>query len=436
MEKLKLFPLTATINESGHLDIGGCDCVNLIKEFGSPLYVFDETTLRTQCRSFRDEFATRYNNSLVIYASKAFSNKAIINIIKEEGLGLDIVSGGELAVAASVSFPHDKIFFHGNNKTEPELEYALQYGVGYIVVDNFYELDLLTKLALKRNIRQKIMLRLSPGIDAHTHKYTTTGILDSKFGFPLVTGQAEAAVKQAMSSSNLELVGLHCHLGSPIFETSPYKLAVALIMDFAGKMEKKYGFHLQQFSPGGGFAVQYTTRQPAPEPAEYAEDIVASIIESSAKHGIASPGLIVEPGRAIIARAGIALYTVGAKKEIPDVRTYIFVDGGMGDNIRPALYQAEYEVLAADAANIPENTISTIAGKYCESGDILIKDAHTAPLSHGNIIAIPVAGAYATSMSSNYNMIPRPAIVMANKGKARLIRKRESYEDLIRLDAL
>lgn len=436
MEKLKLFPVSASINKSGHLDINGCDCVDLVKEFGSPLYVFDKATLQSQCRIFRDEFARRYKNSLVIYASKAFSHKAIINIIKEEGLGLDIVSGGELAVAASISFPRDKIFFHGNNKTKAELEYVLNYGAGYIVVDNFYELELLNKLARENNIRQQIMLRLSPGIDAHTHKYTTTGILDSKFGFPLITGQAAAAVKQAMSSLNIELVGLHCHLGSPIFETAPYKLAIELIIDFAATMEKEYGFQLQHFSPGGGFAVQYTTEQPAPEPAEYADDIITAVVESSAKHGIASPRIIVEPGRAIIARAGIALYTVGATKEIPDLRTYVFVDGGMGDNIRPALYQSEYEALAADNAKVPENEIVTIAGKYCESGDILIKDAHMAALSPGNIIAIPVAGAYATAMSSNYNMIPRPAIVMVNNGKARLIRKRESYDDLLRLDSL
>jgi diaminopimelate decarboxylase len=436
MNKLELFPITASVNKSGHLDIGGCDCIDLIKEFGSPLYVFDENTLRAQCRSFSNEFAKKYSDSVVIYASKAFSNKAIINIIKEEGLGLDIVSGGELAVAASVAFPKDKIFFHGNNKTRNELEYALEYGVGYIVADNFYELEMLNQLALKRNIRQKIMLRLSPGIDAHTHKKTTTGILDSKFGFPLITGQAEDAIKQAMSSSNLELVGLHCHLGSPIFETNAYKLAIELIIEFASKMKQKNGFSLQRFSPGGGFAVQYTTKKPAPNPAEYAEIIVAALSESCTKYKISRPSLIIEPGRAIVARAGVTLYTVGSRKEIPGVRTYVFIDGGMGDNIRPAFYQSEYEAILVDNPNANENSVNTIAGKYCESGDILIKDAHTAFLAQGSIVAIPATGAYAPAMASNYNMIPRPAIILVRNGKARLIRKRETYEDLLKLDNL
>jgi diaminopimelate decarboxylase len=434
MEKLKLFPLTTLINKSGHLDIGGCDCLELIKEFGSPLYIFDEAMLRTQCRSFSDEFTRRYKDSLVVYASKAFSNKAVINIIKEEGLGLDIVSGGELAVAKSVSFPQDKIFFHGNNKTRDELQYGLEYRVGYVVVDNFHELELLNKLALNNNIKQKIMLRLSPGIDAHTHKKTTTGILDSKFGFAMETGQAEDAVKQAMSSSNLELIGLHCHLGSPIYDTSPYKLGIDIIIAFAAKMRQEYGFQLKYFSPGGGFAVQYTTDKPAPAPAEYAEDITAALIEASTRYGISQPWLTIEPGRAIIARAGVTLYTVGSRKEIPNIRTYVFVDGGMGDNIRPSFYQSEYEAILADNPGAREDSINTIAGKYCESGDILIKDAHTAPLAQGNVVAIPATGAYAPAMASNYNMIPRPAIVMVNNGKARIIRKRESYEDLIRLD--
>jgi diaminopimelate decarboxylase len=434
MEKLNLFPITTSINKAGHLDIGGCDCLELIKEFGSPLCVFDETTLRTQCRSFSDEFTRRYRDSLVIYASKAFSSKAIINIIKGEGMGLDVVSGGELAVAESVSFPQDKIFFHGNNKTEAELEYALKYRVGYIVVDNFHEMELLNKLAANQSINQKIMLRLSPGIDAHTHKKTTTGILDSKFGFAMETGQAEDAVKQAMSSSNLRLVGLHCHLGSPIYETSPYKLGIDLIIAFAAKMKQEYGFQLKYLSPGGGFAVQYTTDKPAPSPAEYAEDITSALVEACTKYGISQPWLTIEPGRAIVARAGVTLYTVGSRKEIRDIRTYVFIDGGMGDNIRPSFYQSEYEAILADNPEAVEDSISTIAGKYCESGDILIKDAHTAPLAQGNIIAVAATGAYAPSMASSYNMVPRLAIVMVNNGKARIIRKRESYEDLMRLD--
>jgi diaminopimelate decarboxylase len=434
MNKLDLFPITAKINNSGHLEVGGYDCVDLVNKYGSPLYVFDESTLRHQCRSFQNEFSKRYENILVIYASKAFLNKAIANIIKDEGLGLDVVSGGELALARSVSFPADKIYFHGNNKTVNELNDALNYKLGRIVVDNFYELEMLNKLAGNRRTRQRILLRLSPGIDAHTHKHTTTGILDSKFGFPIATGQAETAVKQAISLSNLDLIGLHCHLGSPIFETDPYKMAIEVMIDFTSDMSAKYGLQLQEFSPGGGFAVQYITEQPAPSPAIYAQDIVTVLTESITRHKLANPKLIVEPGRAIVAQSGIVLYTAGASKNIPDIRNYIFVDGGMGDNIRPALYQSKYEVLVADAANTAEDSINTIAGRYCESGDILIKGAHTAPVKPGSIIAVPVAGAYAIPMSSNYNMIPRPAIIMVKQGKAKLIRKRESYADLIRLD--
>lgn len=434
MEKLRLFPLTATINNAGHMEIGGCDCVDLISKFGSPLYVFDDYTIRTKCRIFIKEFTARYANSSIIYASKAFLNKSIANIIKNEGLGLDIVSGGELALAKSVSFPHNKIYFHGNNKTERELKEALNYRVGYVVADNFHELTLLHELLLNSNIKQKILLRISPGIDAHTHQYTTTGILDSKFGFPISTGQAEDAIKLALSSANMDLIGLHFHLGSPIFDIKPFKTAIELVIDFAQNMHNKYDFKLNELSVGGGFAVQYTMDQPAPEISEYAEVITACLTESLKTKGLPDLKLIVEPGRAIIAQAGIALYTVGAKKEIPDIRNYIFIDGGMGDNIRPALYQSRYEAIVADKANLEENSIITIAGKYCESGDILIRDTKIAPVEHGNFIAIPVAGAYAPSMSCNYNMIPRPAIVMVQNGKTRIIRKRESYQDLLRLD--
>ena len=280
------------------------------------------------------------------------------------------------------------------------------------------------------------MLRLAPGVDAHTHRYTTTGILDSKFGFPVSTGQAEDAVARAISSSNLNLTGLHFHLGSPVNEISPYKMAIEIILNFAKEMETKYSFQLVEFSPGGGFAIQYMLNSSILAIAEYAETITSTLVNVTSKLTSRQPRLIIEPGRAIVGQAAIALYTVGAIKDIPGIRKYVCVDGGMGDNIRPALYEARYDAIVANKVEVEESLKVSIAGKYCESGDILAKDVTLAPVSAGDIIAMPVCGAYAVPMSSNYNIVPRPAIVMVKNGKARLIRKRENYKDLMRLDSI
>ena len=434
LSKLSLFPLTSHVNGLGHLCIGGCDSIELAREYGTPLYVFDEFTIRSKCQEFENEFKKRYLDTLVIYASKAFLSKPIALILKEEGLGLDVVSGGELSIAQTISFPPDKIYFHGNNKTTDELNLALDWKIGRIVVDNFHELTILDRLASAKGIRQNILLRLTPGVDPHTHRYTTTGILDSKFGFPLITGQAEEAVAKAMSASNLDLVGLHFHLGSPIPDTSPYQLAIDLTLHFAKEMGNKHGLDLKEISPGGGFAVNYTRDSRIPSIADYSEAIITKLLNTADKLSLAHPRCIIEPGRAIMGQAGVALYTVGAIKEITGIRKYVCVNGGMGDNIRPALYEAEYEALIANKINEEEMTEVTIAGKYCESGDILVKNATIASVLTGDTIAIPVAGAYSIPMASNYNMIPRPAIVMVKDGKAHLIRKRESYEDLMKLD--
>jgi len=433
--KLSLFPLTTKINNQGHISIGGCDAIDLATKFGTPLYLFDEFTLRHKCREFKTAFSTHYPHSLVIYASKAFLHPALALIIQQEGLGLDVVSGGELSLAHSVDFPPAKIYFQGNNKTPEELKLALNWNIGRIVVDNFYELELLNQLAKEKKLSQNILLRLTPGVDPHTHEYTTTGILDSKFGFPLAaTAQAEEAVKQAMSASNLNLLGFHFHLGSPIYETKPYELAVELVLHFASEMKQKLGFQLAEFSIGGGFAVQYTLDSKVLAVADYAQTITDRINNLIPRMDLSFPQLIVEPGRAIVGQAGVALYKVGAIKEIPHVRKYICVDGGMSDNIRPALYQARYEALVANKALEAENDLATIAGKLCESGDILVKDANLASVSSGDIIAIPVCGAYSIPMWSNYNASLNPAIVMVNHGEARLIRRRQSYPDLMTLD--
>jgi diaminopimelate decarboxylase len=432
--KLQLFPLTVEVDNSGHLFVGGCDCIELVKEFGTPLYIFDEFTLRAKCKEFQAEFSNRYKNMLVAYASKAFLNRAIAGIVKEEGLGLDVVSGGELSIAGSVDFPSENIFFHGNNKTPDELNLALERETGRIVVDSFHEMELLGTLAHKKGTVQKILLRITPGIDAHTHKKTTTGILDSKFGFPMATGQAATAIEKALANPGLELTGIHFHLGSPLFETSPYELAIEATLSFVKDVQKTCEFHLQEFSTGGGFAVQYTVDSPVPGVAAYAEVITNTLKNTVRRLDLDEPRLIIEPGRAISSQAGIALYTVGAIKEIPDVRTYVCVDGGMGDNIRPAFYESKYEAIVANRIGEKESSKVTVAGKYCESGDILARDINISPVNAGDIIAIPVCGSYSIPMSSNYNMVPRPAIILVHDKKARIIRKRESYDDLMRLD--
>jgi len=429
-----ILPHTAGVNKRGHLTIGGCDAAKLAVKFDTPLYIFDEATLRGTCAEFYKEFGRRYADTLVIYAAKAFLNRALARIFKQEGLGLDVVSGGELSIARSADFPMDKVFFHGNNKLREEIELAIGWGVGRIVVDNLRELALVNQIAKKAGITQDILLRLTPGIDAHTHEYITTGVIDSKFGLPIATGQAEEALVEALSASNLRLIGLHVHLGSLIFSAEPYRKAIEIVFGFAADMRERHGFNLCEFSPGGGFAVQYTQDTPAPDIAHFAQAICGTIRSKSKEFGLKPPRLIVEPGRAIVGRAGVAIYRVGAIKDIPGVRKYIAVDGGMADNIRPALYGSRYEAIVANKVNQKLLERVNIVGKFCESGDVLVKDAEIPRVVPGDIIAIPVSGAYCLSIASNYNASLKPAIVLVKEGKARLIRRRETYDDLMRFD--
>ena len=430
-----LFPLTTTLNDEGHLVLGGCDSVELAAEFGTPLYVFDEETLRGMCREFSTAFQSRYADTLVVYASKAFTNPALARLIAEEGLGLDVVSGGELAVAEAVGFPAEGIYFHGNNKSRDELQRAVDYGIGRIVVDNFHELRLLDEVAGRGGRTQDIMLRVSPGVDPHTHAHTTTGVLDSKFGFSLEPGDAAEAVRGALAAPNVRLVGLHFHLGSPIFELEPYSIAIDAVLTFASQLTGE-GLELLEFSPGGGFAIGYVTDQPPPAVGDYAQVIVSTVRQRCADLGLDKPRLVIEPGRAIVGRAGVALYTVGAIKDIPTVRKYVSLDGGMGDNIRPALYDARYEAVVANRMTEAPQEMVTLAGKYCESGDVLIRDIRLPVLESGDVVAIPSSGAYAPPMASNYNLNPRPAIIMVKDGNARLIRRRETYQDMMLADVL
>ena len=428
-----VFPDTARVNAQGQLVIGGCNTLELAEEYGTPVYVFDEATLRNRCRSFVQEFGRRSPGAQVLYASKAYINPALARIFAEEGLGLDVVSGGELAIAQGADFPLERVYFHGNNKTPEELTYAVAQRIGRVVVDSFHEMDLLDRIAADAGTVQDILIRVSPGIDPHTHAYTTTGITDSKFGFSIQTGHAAEAVRKALAASHLKLRGLHFHLGSPIFELEPYQAATELVLKFAAGFREE-GLELQEFSPGGGFAIAYTRDQRPPAVADYAEAIVSSLNSTCDQLGLPVPKLIVEPGRSIVGPAGVALYRIGAIKDIPGVRKYVSVDGGMGDNIRPALYQAVYEVVSAGKVNQEPGEKVTIAGKYCESGDLLASDIMLPPAEPGDIIAIPAAGAYCPSMASNYNLNPRPPIVLVKDSQSRLIRRRESYQDLMRCD--
>ncbi|MFC1977274.1 diaminopimelate decarboxylase [Chloroflexota bacterium] len=430
--RLPVFPLTAKIDDRGHLIIGGCDTAGLAAEFGTPLYLFDEFSLRRKCAEFKAEFGRRYADTTVNYSCKAFINKAFLRLIMEEGLGLDVVSGGEIGYAQSAGFPMDRIDFPGNNKSAEELILALESGVRHIVVDNFHELKMLGEIAREKGITPDILLRISPGVDPHTHKYITTGNIDSKFGIPLVLG--EKAVTTAMSMPELNLTGLHCHIGSQLVETEPYQQSIDFMLGFAAEMKQKHNFELKELSVGGGFAVQYTLDSPAPPISTYAELITSSIISKCRELDLALPRLVIEPGRSMVAQAGVALYTVGVIKDIPGVRCYVSVDGGMGDNIRPALYEARLEAVVANKMTAKEAATVTIAGKFCESGDILIRDIVLPTLTAGDILAVAGCGAYSIPEAMNYNASFKPAVVMVKEGKARLIRRRETLEDLTRCD--
>jgi len=435
LPRLALFPRDSGINAAGHLTIGGCDAFDLAREYGTPLYVYDEESLRHQCKEFKQRFGSRYPDTSVCYASKAFLNKAMAKLIMEEELGLDVVSIGEFAIAHAVGFPSEKVYFHGNNKGPEELAQALDWGIGRVVVDSMYELHLLNTLAAERGICQDILLRLTPNVDPHTHEFTTTGVLDSKFGIPLSTGQAAEAVMEAIKLPSVNLLGLHFHLGSPIPEPTPYEASIKIVLEFAKEMKQKHDFDMVELSVGGGFPTIATTEDHFAPIAVYADAIITTMTNMLMKLSLLPPRLTIEPGRAIANPAGVALYTVGALKEIPGVRKFVCVDGGMSDNIRPPLYRAKYEALVANKAQEPDVHTVSIAGKLCESGDILIRDILLPRVASGDIIAIPACGAYSVPMANNYNAIPRPAIVFVNRGNARVVRRRETVEDLYGLDA-
>ena len=426
---------TMRINSQGHLEIGNVDTVDLVKDFGTPLWVIDEQGFRKNCRDIKQAFS-RLGESMVIYASKTLCTTAICKIVAQEGLGLDVVSGGELYTAIKAGFPVEKIYFHGNNKSREETIMAVEAGIGRIIVDNFYELKLLDEICKELGKKQDILLRITPGVEAHTHEYIKTGQIDSKFGFTLPDGQAMDGVKEAISLENVRLVGLHCHIGSQIFAVQSFQHATSIMMDFIAEIKKSSGYEIVELDMGGGFGIYYYPGDEPPAAEDWANAVMLTVESKAKELGLTTPMVIVEPGRSIAGPAGVTLYTAGSVKEVKGIRKYLAVDGGMGDNPRPALYGSKYTAIIANRAN--ENPVEkiSIAGKCCESGDMLIWDADLPIVAAGDIIAVFATGAYNYPMSSNYNRRPRPAMVLVNNGSAELILKRESYEDLIRNDLI
>jgi diaminopimelate decarboxylase len=428
--RLAVFPQTAEVNNKGNLAIGGCDTITLAKEYSTPLYIYDETDIRSRCREFKTEFGRRYPGTIVSYSPKAFTARAMFRLAAEEGLDLDVVSGGELAFALASGFPAKRIHFAGNNKSREELELAVREGIGHIVVDNLPELHMLIKTTGSKKV--DILLRLNPGVDPHTHQYNATGIADSKFGLP--KADWDEAVKVALAAQNLSVDGLHFHIGSGLFEYEPYLKSLDEVLSYASAIKKKYDFKMNLLSVGGGFGARYTVDAVPPPVASFAEAIIDHFITRCRELKLETPKLMIEPGRKIVAQAGVALYTVGVIKEIPGVRTYVSVDGGMGDNIRQPMYGAVQEALVANRPADKDTKTVTISGKYCEAGDVLIKEIKLPELKAGDILAVAGSGAYCVPMSSNYNAAFRPAIVFVKDGRARLIRRRETLEDLTRRD--
>ncbi len=429
-----LKPVTTKINDKSHIEIGGCDLVELAQQYGTPLYVFDEKTIRTIAREYKDAFKS-YPKVSMLYASKAFMTKAIVRILDEEGFGFDMVSGGEIYTAHSAGADMKKCLFNGNNKSYDELQMAVELGVGLVSVDNFLELALLNEVAKSNGKTIDILLRVTPGIECHTHEYIQTGHLDSKFGFDLT--QVDDAVELIVDEyKNLNLVGLHAHIGSQIFETSIYYDEVEVLLKEIGRIKEKFSLNLTHINLGGGLGIKYTEDDCPPSINEIADKIISSIKENSTKYNVDEPEIHIEPGRSIIGTSGVTLYTVGSSKQVPNGKKYVAVDGGMADNPRPSLYQAVYTAEVANRPwDEPVETV-TIAGRFCESGDILIKDVKMPELKEGDILCFYDTGAYGYSMSSNYNRVLKPAAVLVNNSQSDIIIDRESYEHLVASDRI
>jgi len=418
-------------NENNILSIAGVSAHVLAKEYGTPLYIMDEKLIRDNCRRFYKSFKANDGHNKVAYAGKAFLTIAMCEIIKSEGLYLDVVSGGELYTARRADFPLEKVYFHGNNKTMDEIEMAIRLGVGTFVVDNLHEMEIIHEKAKEKGIIQRVILRVTPGIEAHTHDYIKTGQIDSKFGFTILNNELEEVIRTALSLTNIKLAGLHCHIGSQIFELQPYRDAVQIMTSLIKNIKEKFSYDIEELDIGGGFGVYYDIGDEPKEIEEFCLTIIEETEIKCKEYGINYPILVIEPGRSIVANAGITLYTVGAIKDIPEVRKYVAVDGGMTDNIRPALYNAQYQCVLANKISGTCTEVVTIAGKCCESGDILLEGVKLPMVNSGDLMAVLSTGAYGYSMSSNYNKIPKAPVVLVNEGNHKLICKRQTYQDMI-----
>lgn len=422
------------ISKAGHLEIGGVDSAELVREFGTPLHVLDEGRLRANCRAYAGAMASEYGNGRVIFGSKACCILATCQIAHQEGLGLDVASGGEIYTALRAGVPPADMYFHGNNKTPEEIDYGLRTGVGRFIVDNEYELDLLEAATVRLGVEANILLRLTPGIEPHTHKSIQTGGVDSKFGFGILDGAAKGAVDRARRIPRVRLRGLHAHIGSQVFDLDPFRASATAIMDFAARIRDDFDVTVEELNLGGGLAIRYLRTDEPPSINDYVAALARTVKAKLVEHRMSPPTLFCEPGRSIVGDAGVTLYTAGAIKVIPGVRTYVSVDGGMFENPRPALYGARYEaVVATRPQQKPTQTVA-VAGRCCESGDVLIWEAQLPDVKPGDLLATFSTGAYTYSMASNYNRFPRPAVVLAGGGRARVVVERDTYDDMVRKD--
>ncbi len=424
-----------SINEKNHLAIGNVDVPSLAKEYGTPLMIMDEDNIRATCREYRAALKKHYgNNFLVCFASKAFCTKYMYKILNDEQMGADVVSGGELYTANSAGFPMERIYFHGNNKTKDEISLALDLKIRRFVVDNIEELMLLNEMSLERDVVSEISFRIKPGVDAHTHDFVKTGQIDSKFGVALENGEAMDIIEKASKLSGVKLVGIHCHIGSQIFDNEPFRHAAEIMMQFMAEVREKLGIVISELNLGGGFGIAYTNADD-PEPIDVTVKNFTDVVKIKAKElDLPLPFIVIEPGRSIIAPSGITVYTVGSVKKIEGVRTYVSVDGGMADNPRYALYQADYTVVAPEKMNESATDCVTVAGKCCESGDLICENLMIQKVKAGELLAVLSTGAYNYSMASNYNRIPRPAVVMVSGGNSKVVIARETYADIIKND--
>ncbi|MEB3056126.1 diaminopimelate decarboxylase [Bacillus pseudomycoides] len=427
---------TSRINEQGHLEIGGCDTTQLTKQYGTPLYVYDEASIREKCRAFHRAFQESGFSYQVAYASKAFLCMEMCRVAREENMSLDVVSGGELYTALQAGFPASRIHFHGNNKTEEEIVMALQADIGCFVVDNFFEMEILHDLAQQYGKIVNILIRVTPGVEAHTHEYITTGQDDSKFGFGVSAGQAMQAIRIALEKSNYNVLGIHSHIGSQIFETAGFVRAVEVLHNFLEEIREQTGYVVTVLNVGGGFGIRYTEADTPLTLETYVHAVTDAVREQFTRNNYPLPEIWIEPGRSIVGDAGTTIYTVGAVKDIPGIRKYVSVDGGMTDNLRPALYGARYEAMLANRGKEEAGEVVSIAGKCCESGDMLIWDIELPQVATADLLAISCTGAYGYSMANNYNRIRRPAVVFAKGGASQIVVERETYENIIGNDRI